>query len=223
MRVLDLFCGAGGAGEGYRRAGFEVTGVDINPQPRYKPGAFVQADALAYAREHGAVFDLIHASPPCQAYSVASAVAKANGATYPDMVAETRAVLMASGKAWVIENVPSAPLINPVILEGTMFDLLVIRRRLFEMSHPILLTPMPYRARKAAKLGRRPDRDKDYISVSGNFSDVAFAREAMGIDWMTRDELAQAIPPAYTEYLGRWLWDVLNRQRVRTDAVAHLP
>lgn len=143
-RLLDLFCCAGGSGEGYRRAGFEVTGVDIMPQPRYMAGrgTFIQADALEYLKEHGAEFDAIHASPPCQRYS-SMTKGRWKDRQHPDLIAPTRDLLKAIGKPWIIENVPGAPLKYAVLLCGTMFGLQtpegsqLRRHRLFETSFPL--------------------------------------------------------------------------------------
>ncbi len=204
MRLLDLFCGAGGAGEGYRLAGFEVTGVDIKPQPRYKPGRFIQGDALEYAPAHGHEYDVIHASPPCQAYSVTKHLS--NG-THPELVNETRELLQRIGKPYVIENVPGAPLINPLVLCGTMFDgLRVYRHRLFECSSPLYFPPAccHHWGGRVPRAGRGAN-GKGFMSVSGHLSATDKARQAMGINWMTGAELSQAIPPAYTEWIGNQL------------------
>ena len=205
MRLLDLFCGAGGAAMGYYRAGFDdITGVDIAPQPNY-PFTFVLGDALEYVTEHGAEFDVIHASPPCQAYSMAGQQWRAEGREYPDLVAETRRLLIETGKPYVIENVPGAPLINPTVLNGAMFGLLVERTRLFECSFEMPLVLLPQN-KKPVKMGR-PIKDGDVIQPVGHFSGIAYAKEQMEIDWMTQGELAQAIPPAYTEFIGRQIID----------------
>ena len=140
--MLDLFCGAGGAGMGYSRAGFDVVGVDINPQPHY-PFEFHQADALEYLADHWREFDVIHASPPCQAYSMASTQWRKSGKQYPDLIKPTRTALQKTGKSYVIENVVGAPLINPTILNGSFFGMRVRRTRLFETSFPIPFTLMP--------------------------------------------------------------------------------
>lgn len=213
MRLLDLFCGAGGCAVGYHRAGFsEIVGVDIRPQPRY-PFTFVQGDALEYLREHGREFDAIHASPPCQRYSICRHV-HGNGDEHPDMVNATREGLQASGRPWVIENVPGAPLVGwPIELCGLMFGLRVLRHRLFESS-VMLLQPTHPRHPK----GNLTNSTRGYSTGSTGFVCVAghnFAREAaaaaMGIDWMkNRRELAQAIPPAYTEFVGRQLMSHLE-------------
>ena len=196
--LLDLFCKAGGAGVGYHRAGFDVVGVDIAPQPNY-PFDFVQADAIEYLLKDGKRFDAIHASPPCQAYSNAAKIMKRK---HPDLIERTRAAMPM--KPWVIENVEGSPLIDPITLCGGMFGLGTYRHRLFESS--IRLTEPEHRPhdRPTTKMGRPPRRD-EMMHVVGNFSGVAAARVAMGIDWMTRDELREAIPPAYTEWIGRQL------------------
>jgi DNA (cytosine-5)-methyltransferase 1 len=137
MKLLDLYCGAGGAAMGYHRAGFEVVGVDINPQKHY-PFEFHQGDAIEYLREQGKEFDVIHASPPCQRYS--KSVKKINRKNHPDLIFNTRTQLITSCRPYIIENVPGSPLINPIVLCGTMFGLDVKRHRLFE-SNAILTNP----------------------------------------------------------------------------------
>lgn len=197
---------------GYARAGFDVTGVDINRQPRY-PFEFHQGDALEFVRKHGHEFDAIHASPPCQHYSVASKSHNGNADAHPDLIAPTRNTLSATGKPWVIENVIGAPLHDPVVLCGTMFDgLRVIRHRQFESSihlHvPSKCGPhqMCYTLDKRKPHYGRLDEMTAFVMVNGggNCSKAA-AADAMGIDWMTKEELNEAIPPAYTEFLGRQL------------------
>lgn len=206
MRLLDLFCGAGGAAMGYYRAGFdEIVGIDIVPQPHF-PFEFVQADALEYVAEHGTEFDMIHASPPCQAYSSANNLWDRD---YPDLIDATRAALEATGKPYVIENVPGSPLAYAVKLRGDMFGLLVERERWFETSPPMLSPVLPPFVGDKAKMGRRP-KPGQYISVVGHFIGVQYARDAMGIDWMTGAELSQAIPPAYTEYIGRRMLELIG-------------
>lgn len=195
-RALDLFCCAGGAGVGLSRAGFEVVGVDIAAQPHY-PFNFHQADALTFPLEG---FDFIWASPPCQAYTLAQRI---RNNTHPDLVAPIRRRLKISGVPWCIENVEGAPLENPVTLCGTMFrGLKVYRHRLFETSFPLKQPEHPEHVAPLTKMGR-PPRDGEFMHVVGNFSGVVAARKAMGINWMVRDELREAIPPAYSEYVGR--------------------
>lgn len=203
-RLLDAFSGAGGAGRGYQMAGFHVTGVDIKPQPRYAGDEFVQGDALAYIREHGHEFDAIHASPPCQAYSPLSYRWGEND--YADLVDATRAALKETGLPYAIENVMRAPLYQSLVLCGSMFDgLRVIRHRRFECNPPLWFPPFSCSHPKGA-VGRRGHLgDREWMTVTGHFSDIEKARAAMGIDWMSQDELAQAIPPAYTEFVGRHL------------------
>jgi DNA (cytosine-5)-methyltransferase 1 len=205
-KLLDLFCGAGGAAMGYYRAGFDVVGVDNRPQPRY-PFEFHQADALTFRLDG---FDAIHASPPCQAYSAGRNIWRGRLAEdrHPDLVGPVRDMLTASGRPYVIENVVGAPLRNPTVLCGDSFALGVKRHRLFETSFFIWAPPV---CRKA-----HPDF---FVSVFGGGAKArkagrgfpktnvvhADASAAMGIDWMTRDELSEAIPPAYTAFIGEQL------------------
>jgi len=219
MRLLDLFCCAGGAAMGYHRAGFEVVGVDIAPQPRY-PFAFIQTDVLALDQRFLRSFDAIHASPPCQRYSD---LAKRNGNAedWPDFVAPVRAMLQASGLPYIIENVDGAPMLDPVVLCGTMFPgLRVLRHRLFESNvaltapphgrHPLVFT----HDKRKAHHGKL-DQDTSFVQVTGGGNcSTANAADAMGIDWMTKNELNEAIPPAYTEFLGHQLRDAVLERRM---------
>ena len=216
LRALDLFCGAGGAGMGLHKAGFDVVGVDIKPQPRY-PFEFHQADALAYPLDG---FDFILASPPCQAHTAMKTMH--NAKEHPDLIPASRERLIASGVPWVIENVIGAPLRSPIMLCGTMFGLGLQgadlqRHRMFEASFPIILTPQcQHGARRTIGVygeGCRDSRRKSDRSVD-EFT-VEQGREAMGIDWMTLAELCQAIPPAYSEYLAR---QALNHMACRAAA-----
>jgi DNA (cytosine-5)-methyltransferase 1 len=211
IKLLDLFCGAGGAGTGYHRAGFEVVGVDIQAQSRY-PFEFYQADALEYLAAHWQEFDVIHASPPCQGYSRTRNL-KTTRKDHPMLIEPVRKALRATGKPFVIENVVGAPLINALILCGSMFRLGVLRHRLFECNPPIYfppsqcqhdgpVLPMWWKSRREALEAGKTFR---YITVAGRSYLMPEARQAMGIDWMIRAELSQAIPPAYTEYIGGWL------------------
>lgn len=188
---------------GYHRAGFEVVGFDIKPQPNY-PFEFHQADALTVDLSG---FDVVHASPPCQHYSVMSACRPGLADEYPDLVAPTREKLVAGGLSYVIENVVGAPLIDPVMLCGAMFGRSLYRHRLFESDIPFVVPPHPRHIVPTSKAGHW--RPGTVISVSGNCAPVALARKAMGIDWTNRKELAEAIPPAYTEYLGRQILEAL--------------
>ena len=193
---------------GYYRAGFdEIVGVDIKPQKRY-PFEFVQADALEYLAEHGGEFDLIHASPPCQAFTVAGAI-HGNG-HHLDLLTPTRDLLNDIDRPWIIENVPNSPMRVDLMLCGSMFGLQtelgqLRRHRCFEFWYPSLFL-LPPCAHTAIT-----------ISVFGHgghvYHDLDSWRDVMGIDWMTRDELAQAIPPAYTEFIGTKLLDVMQLQK----------
>lgn len=208
MRCLDLFCGAGGAGMGYHRAGFEVVGWDIEHHKDY-PFEHHMGDALDVLADVDYVqsFDLVHASPPCQAYTNAAKIQKQN---HPDLVDPVREHLVAAGVPYIIENVPGSPLIRPIMLCGAMFTgLRTYRHRLFESSMPLTAPPHPGHTAPTTKMGRPPKQD-EFMHVVGNFSGVAAAREAMGISWMKRDDLREAIPPAYTEYLGRQVLEQIN-------------
>ena len=207
-RLLDLFCGAGGCSMGYHRAGFDVTGVDINPQPRY-PFTFIQADVMTLDPEFIRSFDAVHASPPCQAYSMASQQWRKAGKVYPDLLGPVRGMLIETGKHYVIENVPGADLINPTKLTGALFGLRVRRTRYFETSFDIPLILVPSESKSNFKMGR-PIVEGDIITPVGHFSGVAYAKKQMDIDWMTQKELSQAIPPAYTEFIGKQLMDYLR-------------
>jgi hypothetical protein len=215
-RLLDLFCGAGGAARGYQLAGFHVTGIDINPQPRYAGDVFLQGDALAYVAAHGHEYDAIHASPPCQAYS-----AKTRDKTpHPDLVAATRAALVATGRPYVIENVPGAPLVDPITLCGSSFGLRVRRHRRFESNVLLFALPCRHAWQDADKPYLLYDHGRWFYSgvvhVFGTGGGKAAQSwpEAMGIDWMDRRELSQAIPPAYTHHLGRQLLTPKERPHV---------
>lgn len=207
MRCLDLFCCGGGAGMGYHLAGMEVVGVDIEPQPKY-PFAFVQGDALEYLAAHGHEFDFIHASPPCQGYSVLKGL---GGGDTPKLIGDVRELLKQIGKPWVIENVQGAAsdMINPIRLCGSSFGLGVRRHRLFEMSHPIALVPAcahhtqlePIDVTGTGGFCKKP-RTAPGGGLSRKPKNLQEAQDAMGISWLGRRELSQAVPPAYTRYLA---------------------
>ena len=286
MRLLDLYCGAGGAARGYQLAGFHVTGVDNKPQPRYIGQEFVQADALEYLAEHGHEFDAIHASPPCQGYSIMHNLPWLRGREYPLLILPTIGMLEALGKPYVVENVMGAKHgakglkkrgleahgLKAGWLCGAMFGKPFYRHRLFATNW-MWLAPGHPKHLKRIRLGRMlKDRASKIVTIptrSGNFNpnyreenarhiglptlieqqssagglklregyehvefsmptltnwqNVAqgngvgighakgwrLAAEAMGIDWMKREELTQAIPPAYTEFIGRQLQEAL--------------
>lgn len=216
-RLLDLFCCAGGSSVGYHRAGFDISGVDIAEQPNY-PFEFIHADALCLDRDFLLKFDAIHASPPCQAYSV-TAKRTGNGTSWPMLIEPVRKMLRGTGLPYVIENVVGAPLRDPTVLCGTMFPgLRVIRHRLFETNFP--LPAPPHRRhplchtldRRKAHYGKTDDMTH-FVSVNGGGNcSAGAARDAMGIDWMTKRELNEAIPPAYAEHVGGALMEhVRNR------------
>lgn len=206
-RLLDLFCCAGGAAMGYAKAGFNVVGVDINPQPRY-PFEFHQANAMTFALSG---FDAIHASPPCQAYTVLGG--REDLSHYPDLVDAVRERLQAAGVPWIIENVPGAPLRDPITLCGAMFGLRSYRHRLFESNVPLTAPAHPPHKVRVNRRGenRRQHWDNGgFITITGDVG-VYCGPEAMGVDWMSGNELSQAIPPAYTEFLGRQLLAATKR------------
>ncbi len=254
-RLLDLFCGGGGATCGYQQAGFHVTGVDIAPQPHYCGDVFLQADALVYLRLHGQEYDVIHASPPCQAYS---ALKHYTTKAHPMLIGAVRAALQAKGVPYVIENVVGAPMHFPLLLCGSMFDLQtpcgaqLRRHRLFESSqwllspgecnhgrntmgvhghefrneatryaerqgktscivgaHPHSAAQRKANQRTITVTGSTPQQNVERNRIRETFS-VKDAQIAMGIDWLGMKELSQAIPPKYTEHIGRQLLHVLT-------------
>jgi DNA (cytosine-5)-methyltransferase 1 len=218
MRLLDLFCCAGGAAVGYHRAGFDVVGVDIDPQPNY-PFEFIQADALTLDEAFLRSFDAIHASPPCQSYSDLAKRNK-NAHKWPRLVEPVRDMLTRTGLPFIIENVEGAPLTDPVVLCGTMFPALrVIRHRLFEANFPLSVPahgrhPLVFTHDKRKGHYGLLDQDTSFVQVTGGGNcSVANAKEAMGIEWMTKNELNESIPPAYTEFLGAQLLRAIARQR----------
>lgn len=224
--MLDAYSGAGGAAEGYRRAGFrEIVGVDNRPQPRY-PFDFVLGDAIDYIAAHGHEFDAIHASPPCQAYSRLRHLPWLRGREYPELLVPTREALERLGKPWVIENVEDAPMPYSVVLCGVMFGLPVYRHRRFGASF-LMWQPVHEKHQHTMAHGRAAmaTRYRSTSGVTGVVKEIARgslaghatgAKETgrlMGIDWMRRDELTQAIPPAYTQWIGeRLLAEALARR-----------
>lgn len=218
--LLDAFCGAGGATKGYQRAGFRVVGVDIEPQPNYCGDDFVQGDAIAFIKRYGRMFAAVHASPPCQYYSNLNAY---NHCEYPDLIPDTREALKASGRPWVIENVPRAPLIDPVTLCGQEFGLLLYRPRKFESPVTIPAIPCTPHVKLCSRNGYLPTPERPYMSIHGGKHSRAWqkaAAECMGVEWMiaTDDvplgirEVCEAIPPVYTEYVGNHLTAALQER-----------
>lgn len=199
-KLLDLYCCAGAASYGYEQAGFDVVGVDIDPQPHYR-GVFVQSDAITYLREHWMEFDAIHASPPCQAYSRASEQFRVVGKKYVDLIAVTRDELIKTGLPYVIENVPGSPLIDPIMLCGSMFGMRTYSHRLFESNIRLVAPSHERHIAKNAKMGRKP-ADGEFIQYVGHFSGVKVVQKMIGMYWLNQYELAQSIPPQYTRYIG---------------------
>jgi len=202
-RLLDLFCGAGGVAMGYHRAGFDVVGVDIEPQPNY-PFEFYRADAFDFPTTG---FDAIHASPPCQAFTYAKVI---QGNNHPDLLTPIRSLLQQIGLPWVIENVPGAPMRKDLILCGTQFGLEangfeVRRHRWFELSDPTMapLVP-PCWHRLPPVYGSGHSQDNPHKRRYG-ICNAATCKKAMGVEWMNRNEQQEAIPPAYTELIGTQL------------------
>jgi DNA (cytosine-5)-methyltransferase 1 len=215
--LLDLFCGAGGAAEGYHRAGFNIVGVDINPQPHYQ-FEFYQADALevlvsrSFWLSFRRRFDVIHASPPCQTFTAYRRRGGGVGDGYEDLIFETRLLLQRLGRPYVIENVPGAPLENPVQLCGSSFGLGVRRHRLFETNWPLLVHPCAHGLQRGDypqatnRINRRRTAEIGVWRIP-----LEQQRSAMGIDWMTLEELSEAIPPAFSQFIGEQLLGFLRR------------
>jgi DNA (cytosine-5)-methyltransferase 1 len=215
-RLLDLFCGAGGAAKGYYEAGFDIVGVDINPQPHF-PYTFIQADAMTFPLDG---YDVIHASPPCQGYSRSLGLASIYGIkVHPLLIGDIRGRLEASGKIWVIENVEGAPLPDAVELCGSMFGLPIRRHRWFASSE-MIFAPGGCRHTDSCinavgnairGYGSLASKTVTYVDAKGATRKregrlmLATGRLAMGIDWMSTKELCQAIPPAYTRWIGQFL------------------
>lgn len=213
-RLLDLFCGAGGAAAGYHRAGFEVVGIDIKRQPNY-PFRSVVYDVRCLANWFLTKFDVIHASPPCQAYSPLGALSPDK--EYPDLVAFTRALLIGSGVPYVIENVMSAPLIKErsIVLCGAMFGLRTYRHRRFESSLPLKAPAHPKHAVLTATKQRKARWAEGWnVSITGDVGTYV-GPEAMGIDWMNGNELCESVPPAYTQFIGEQLMRNFTASQLR--------
>ncbi len=214
--ILDLFCGAGGAAEGYRRAGFEVVGVDIELQPDY-PGTFIGTDAFDFLRNCNILdYSAVHASPPCQRFSAGTKRTPGAKDKHPDLLTPMRAELQKIPIPYVIENVPGAPMRIDLLLCGAMFDLKVIRHRWFEVEGYRFRVPQPlHPPHKGMVRGHNNGliRDGEYEQVygSGANADIENWRRAMGIEHtFDKRGLGQAIPPAYTQYIGNALQLTLN-------------
>lgn len=225
LRILDAFCCAGGAGMGYHLAGFDVVGIDINPQPNY-PFEFIQGDAVQYIRDHGHEYDAIHTSPPCQAncaLTVGTNRSQGWGGEHEDLVQATRAALSNTGRRSTIEQPQGqAQMTKDVTLCGEMFGLDVIRHRHMELGNWITEPPehIPHRG-KVRGYRHGVWYDGPYIAAygdGGGKGSVKEMQDAMGIHWTdVRSELTEAIPPAYTRWLGRRL-----AEKILSEGVASL-
>ncbi len=207
LRLLDLFCGGGGAAMGYYRAGFEVVGIDLHGQPDY-PFEFRQANALdQFPGLIADGFDAVHASPPCQHASTQTP----DRSKHPNLISQTRELLETVGLPYVIENVVGADLIDPIRLCGSSFGLDLRRHRLFESNITLAAPPCnhSWQTKRFRSLDQRMVDAGRLATVVGVHGHINYAGEfplrqaAMGIDWLDNDELVEAIPPAYTEFLGR--------------------
>lgn len=202
---------------GYHLAGFDVVGVDIEDHSATYPFPFIQADAIAFIAEHGEAFDVIHASPPCQFHSPLNAY---NHKVYPDLIAPTREAILATGRPYVIENVEAAApaLKDPITLCGPMCGLGMYRHRLFETNWPLAAPAHPAHVERCARNGYLPTTERPFMSIHGGKHSKAWQRAAaaaMGMPWIAVKDggntkaavraVCEAIPPAYTEYIGRHL------------------
>lgn len=203
MRLLDLYCKAGGASKGYADAGFEVVGVDIKKQKRY-PYEFIQSDVLELNLDFIKKFDVIHASPPCQTHSITRNLRIAQGKSTDkiDLIPQTREMLIKSGKPYIIENVMGAPLNNPVLLCGSAFGLKVRRHRIFESNVKLIGTKCDHKS-QGRPVGVYGSMRDEIPNGGRTATSLEEARMAMDIDWMLWGDLVEAIPPAYTYWLGK--------------------
>ena len=217
MKLLDLFCGVGGASVGYAQAGFEVHGVDIKHGKRY-PFTYLRADVLDIFKDVAFInqFDVIHASPPCQTHSITKHLRNAQGGSTSklDLIPETRAALIASGKPYVIENVVGSPLIDPIQLCGSSFGLKVRRHRLFESNMDLKGSICDHKTqgKPIGVYGSMGDQPQGLNKANGKYvyggqvaRTIQEAQNAMGMDWGIWSEIKEAIPPAFTKYLGHQL------------------
>lgn len=218
-KILDLYCGAGGAAMGLHKVGFITVGIDTIEQPNY-PFEFIKGDALDADLND---YDAYWASPPCQAYSWAASLHRNRGKIYPDLIIATRERLLKTDKPFVIENVIGAPLRKDLLLCGTMFNLNIIRHRIFETEKfyvPQCFHPNHKRAVEIQTKNKNYTKRAQYCSVAGHGGHgSSFKYEdwkiAMDIDWMTKEELVQAVPPAYSEYIGKFLMKALIEEEVK--------
>lgn len=217
-RILDAYCGAGGAAEGLRRAGFYVIGVDNKPQPDYCGDAFFRGDAVKFIRKNRRKFDAVWASPPCQAFSLLTLGNRAKGQydAHVNLIPATRRALELSNKPWVMENVPKAPLRKDLELCGFMFELSLFRHRIFELSGFSVdqLSHIPHGDRRVRAWRHGKVQEGDVYGVYGNGGLKGSLEEwqrAMGIFHTSNmHSLAEAVPPAYSEYIGRYLMKQLK-------------
>jgi len=204
MKLLDLFCGVGGASAGYAAAGFDVTGIDLKHGKRY-PYTYIKGDVLEYLQDLDFLrsFDVIHASPPCQTHSITQHLRNAQGkkTSKVDLIPQTRQALIVSGKPYIIENVPGSPLIDPIQLCGSSFNLKVRRHRLFESNVPLKGSICNHK-RQGRPIGVYGSLNDQIPNGGKTATNIAEGRQAMGIEWAIWSELVEAIPPVYTEYLG---------------------
>lgn len=210
IKVLDLFCGAGGASMGYNRAGFEVTGIDLKHGKRY-PFTYRRMSVLDLKPEDLQEYDLIHSSPPCQTYSITKnlRIAQGKSTDKQDLIEPTRELLKASGKPYIIENVVGAPLINSIRLCGSAFGLKVRRHRLFESNMPLSGIACDHKS-QGRPVGVYGSLNDEIPNGGRTAKTIQEGRTAMGIDWMIWGELVEAIPPAFTKYLGDQVRNWLN-------------
>lgn len=214
LRVLDLYCHRGGMAMGYWLAGFDVVGVDIDADCASEyPFPFVHGDAIEYLLAHGHEFDLVHGSPPCQAWSPLNAY---NKIEYPELIAPTRDAMLQVGRPFVIENVEAAraELQDPIMLCGPMFGLPMYRHRLMEASFPISQPGHPAHGPLCTRNGYLPTPEKPFMTITGGKHSRAWQRaaaEAMGTPWITTVKgVCEAIPPAYAQFIGERFLDSLN-------------
>lgn len=212
MKLLDLYCGVGGASVGYHQAGFEVYGVDLKHGKRY-PFIYMRADVLQVLQDEEYInqFDVIHASPPCQTHSITKHLRNAQGKTTSkiDLIPQTRAALIASGKPYIIENVPGSPLIDPVQVCGSSFGLKVRRHRLFESNIPLVGSKCDHKA-QGRPIGVYGSLNDEIPKGGKTAATIDEARKAMGMDWAIWTELVEAIPPAFTKYVGLQVMRLLH-------------